>query len=502
MRQNQKNGIFAASWVIDVLNTALPDQFNQLGTHEADSVHFTAITTDSRAVTEGCLFAALKGQTSDGHAFIEDAIRKGAAGILYENSEFTLTPSQKNPLLFRVPNTRDAYRALAFAWRREFKIPVLAVTGSMGKTTTKEMIAAMVQGKFKEFLKTEASQNGFDGIPMTLLKLRPEHKIAVIEIGIDEPGAMIQHLDLVAPTHSILTAIGPEHLLTLGSIETVAQEEGLSLSEVYKNGGTAIVNLDDPHIHLDPSLLGSEGGKAFYFSLQEGETKKKASSETTLVATRTHQTNSLQEEIRVTGIGLNHALFQVPVAGHHNARNFTGALCAALALGLTESEIRNGLSHFEAPTGRSQVMQLPGGIQVLCDYYNANPPSMVAGFQTVQEMHRIRSNAEKTGGRTWICLADMRELGPGEVAFHKGLAPELIKKNFDFILLFGPLMKSLHDELVSFKYQGFMKYFDEKKDLSSYLTSQARAGDTILIKGSRGMRMEEVWKALLDFFKK
>ncbi|MEO5969785.1 MAG: Mur ligase family protein, partial [Bdellovibrionia bacterium] len=207
---------------------------------------FTGVFTDSRKTEPGSLFVALKGDNYDGHDFIEKAVSNGARGVLCQRGH-SITGS-KDAYLFYVEDPLRAYRRFAAAWRKEFSIPVIAVAGSAGKTTTKELLAAILQGKWKNILKTQGSQNGFVGIPMTLLEMRTHHEAAIIEVGIDEVGAMEQHMALVSPGYSILTSIGPEHLENLIDVPTVAREEGIALSHVARGEGTVAIYLDDPWI--------------------------------------------------------------------------------------------------------------------------------------------------------------------------------------------------------------------------------------------------------------
>jgi UDP-N-acetylmuramoyl-tripeptide--D-alanyl-D-alanine ligase len=216
------------------------------------AVSFSAVATDSRKIKPGSLFVALKGERVDGHDYLDAAIQSGATGLIVQKGRSIKIPGtiSNSVTVFEVPDTLAAFRTLAAAWRKDFPGPVIAVAGAVGKTSTKEMLAAIVAGRKgpQTVLKTEASQNGFIGIPMTLLELRPEHKIAVIEIGIDDIGAMRSHLDIVKPTAAIVTAIGPEHFEKLKDLDTVTREETLSLTDTLDRGGSAAINLDDPEI--------------------------------------------------------------------------------------------------------------------------------------------------------------------------------------------------------------------------------------------------------------
>lgn len=373
-------------------------------------------------------------------------------------------------ICFEVPETVAAFRQLGAAWRREFSIPLVLVAGAVGKTTTKEILSAILQGKWKSVLKTQGSQNGFVGIPMTLLELKESHDAAVIEVGIDEIGAMEQHLPLVEATVAVLTAIGPEHLEKLKDIPTVAREEGFALQYVADQGGLIAVNLDDEWIKPHAAL---PRGSKIRYSLSGAPD-----------ADLRGELSASLDAIAVTGRGFQGARFELPMPGRHNAQNALAAIAIAVGLGLTEQEIRAGLAGFKAPEGRSQVRALADGTPVLCDYYNANPTSTEAALELLTQM-------ASSGKRRWACLADMLELGPDELSFHRGLASKIRSLGVERVLLFGPRMKSLAQEL-----GGTAEHFETHAALASRLASELRSGDVVLIKGSRGMKMEEVWKLL------
>jgi UDP-N-acetylmuramoyl-tripeptide--D-alanyl-D-alanine ligase len=417
----------------------------------ADFHHFTSVITDSRKIHPGCIFLAIKGEVFDGHTFIEQAIEQGAKGVVFQRGSTIKNP--KDSFLFPVDDTVQAFRKIAFAWRREFSIPLIAVAGSVGKTSTKEILTSILRGKYSEVLKTVGSQNGFVGIPMTLMDLRTEHQAAVIEVGIDEIGAMKQHMELVGATASVLTTIGAEHLEKLRDIPTVAQEEGIALSSVAQSGGLVAISLDDPWIK--PHAKTIRTGKKITYSLEDQGADLRG------------VYDSAADILKVDAES-----YAMPLPGLHNARNTLAAISVAIGIGLTPAEIQAGLKTFKPVSGRSEVKEI--GIQnkyrVICDYYNANPDSTAAGLL-------LLSKLAKTGKR-FACLADMLELGTDEESFHRELAGVLMTENIEHVFLYGVRMKALQDEL---RKRGF---------------SKARSGDTILIKGSHSMKMEKVFEVL------
>jgi UDP-N-acetylmuramoyl-tripeptide--D-alanyl-D-alanine ligase len=461
---------FRSSFISEVLGISPTGNFSET---------FRSVTTDSRTCQPEDLFVALKGDAFDGHSFIGEVLRKGVSGVVCHPS-FVPKPPPPEVAFFPTENTLSAYRKIAAAWRGEFQCPVLCVAGSVGKTTTKEFLAAILRGKYREVLKTESSQNGFVGIPLTLLRMTSNHQAAVVEVGIDAPGAMREHLELLRPTASVVTTIAEEHLEMLGTLEIVAKEESEALSWVGRAGGLVAINADDPWLK---NLAGRAWkNKVIYGFISDS------------VALR-GEWQAQEQSLLVTGLGLNRVAFRVPLPGAHNAANLLSALSLAAGLGLTEAQIKKGLQTFTSLFGRSDVIRLSQGGTVLCDFYNANPASMRAGFSLLQELYDRRQDPST---KMWACLGDMRELGAGEIKFHQDLAEPLLKLPLAGVFLFGPCMEHLAKELKRKKVSAF--HFSQKEKLIEQLLSVLKGGDTLLIKGSRGMKMEDVYKAVQHYF--
>ncbi len=450
---------------------------------------FTSVTTDSRKVEPGCLFVAIPGDSFDGHAFIPQALQKGASAILCtagkpETQAVLSNASTTLAAIYAVPDSVEGYRQLGAAWRARFKLPLIAIAGSEGKTTTKEFLAAILAGRYAHVLKTEGSQNGFVGIPMTLLELRPEHGAAVIEVGIDEIGAMAKHLEIVRPTAALLTSIGPEHLEKLKDVATVAREEGKALQFTAASGGTVAISLDDPGIAPHWKNLNAPEGSKLAYSIS----KENASVPGVIFG----EPSVSMTELQVTAPKWGTEIFPQPLPGRHNASNLLAALAIAYSLGLTADEARAGLATFKGAEGRSQVRELPGLISVICDYYNANPTSIRAGISLFGEL------SKKNGGGQHLCLADMLELGPDEERFHRELSRDLAPfgQSGAHVYLFGPRMKWLEAELKTTGFAGTVEHFATHMELAARLKGALLPKDTVLLKGSRGMKMEQVWKGL------
>ncbi|NDG85520.1 MAG: UDP-N-acetylmuramoyl-tripeptide--D-alanyl-D-alanine ligase [Proteobacteria bacterium] len=434
------------------------------------------ITTDSRHVVPGALFVAIKGDTFDGHDFIPQAIEKGAVAVLCER--FPAETGSGPATLFKVPSTMTAIRALAHRYRLAFKIPLIAVVGAVGKTTTKELIASILSGRFTKILKTEGSQNGFLGIPLTLLNLRPETQIGVIEIGIDEIGAMEQHLELVEPTHVVLTRTGPEHLHQLKTVEIAAEEELKAFDHAVKKKIPLAINLSDPYV------------KAWH------------SKHETVLAGIPHPTYSLytSDQAEFTGSAEENSqklaihsragssTFACPLPGEHHAHNLLAAIVVSRFFGLTDDEIERGISSFKTAYGRTELYSLPGNVRVIGDYYNSNPTSLEAALKLLTSV--------KGAPSYHAVLGDMLELGDQEESFHRSIAGPLADSGVTRVWLYGPRMRWLQNELEKTRTIP-CAHFDTHDALLGELKPALSQGAQVLVKGSRGMKMEKVLKGLL-----
>ncbi|HET7371557.1 MAG TPA: UDP-N-acetylmuramoyl-tripeptide--D-alanyl-D-alanine ligase [Gammaproteobacteria bacterium] len=437
---------------------------------------FTAITSDTRNDVTGSLFVAIRGEHFDGHRFIDAAIAGGAAGIVAERDQ--VERRNDDVAIFPVDDTLAAWRRIAGEWRQRFALPLVAIGGAAGKTTTKNLLAAMLRGKFRHVLATSGSQNGYLGLAMTLTALRQQHEAAVVEIGIDARGAMAEHAALVRPDAAVVTTVGAEHLETLGDIETVAAEEGHLLDWTAANGGDIFVHENDPW--LTPYSQRHAGEHCIRYQLN-GEPVDAACLYGRIDG----------RKILLSGLGLESASLPLPLVGRHNALNVLAAAAIALRLGLDVQEIEAGLATFQPDTARSNVVTLGGGVTVLADYYNASPVSVAAALQAL---------AEIGAKRRWVCLADMLELGPDELNWHRNLAAPIMASGAHGVLVYGQRMAALRDALQAAGFSGELAAFDDKAALADRLAEWLASGDVVLIKGSRGMAMEEVMSRLTSHF--
>lgn len=439
---------------------------------DAEDLPFSKITTDSRAVTPGALFIAIRGDHHDGHDFIPAALEAGAGAVI---SERPLPAGAKG---FQVASTLGAIRKLAHAWRATFSIPFIAVVGAVGKTTTKELIASILSGRFQRISKTEGSQNGFLGIPLTLLSTPADAEIAIIEIGIDEVGAMTQHLDLVKPTHLILTRTGPEHLHQLKTVEIAAAEELLAFDYALAENRPIAINLSDEFVrkwyeHNEKKIRSFPHAT---YSLHPEDHADFTGTHDPLMRTLTTSRNS--EKLS----------FPCPLPGEHHAHNLLAAVVISSFFNLTETEIQNGLSTFKTAYGRTEIYPLPGNSELIGDYYNSNPTSALAALQLLTSGDPAETHA---------VLADMLELGEQEERFHRELAASLISLKITRVWLYGPRMKWLQDELLRHGFTA-VQHFEDHASLGSALKASILPYSKVLVKGSRGMKMEKVVKTLIE----
>jgi UDP-N-acetylmuramoyl-tripeptide--D-alanyl-D-alanine ligase len=423
---------------------------------------YTAVSTDTRTVTPGALFVALKGDRFDAHDFLKAAAEQGAAGLVVQKGR-AAGFEVPNVAVYEVPDTLTALGRLARFHRDRFKIPLGAVTGSNGKTTTKELIGSILETRGPA-LKTQGNLNNEIGVPQTLFNLEPKHVAAIIEMGMNHAGEIARLTDIARPHAGLITTVQPAHLEGLGSIEGVARAKG----ELFAGLGptaTAIINVDDPHVVSQTQGLSAR-------TLTFGQSP---SAEVRLTRAQPRGRDGLTLEIAWLGVTYPVALNLV---GAHNALNATGAFAMAVALGYAPEACVRGLEAARPHSRRLQVIEGQNGITVIDDCYNANPSSMTAALQTLQTL--------AGAGRAVAVIGDMLELGAGEAAAHQQLVTEA-KANASLVVFFGPRTS---------KAAVGVPAFTDIDALKSFLGDALRPGDTVLVKGSRGMKLERVVDAL------
>jgi UDP-N-acetylmuramoyl-tripeptide--D-alanyl-D-alanine ligase len=467
----------ALTLTIGFVRRALAGHAKVIAKDVRDDLVLARVNTDSRKAASGDLFVAIKGDAFDGHSFIANAVSKGSTAVICER--YPAEATQEGVHIFLVEDTLKAYRLLAQHWREAIDPQVVGVAGSVGKTTTKDLLAPILGGHYKAVLKTQGSQNGFVGLPLTLLEITPNTDVAVIEIGIDAPHAMKQHIDVVRPDVAIVTAISEEHLEWLKDLETIAYEENLILRETAQSGGIAVINLDDPW--TTPLFDELKGKRRFGFSLLKSSS----------IDVLSGRYNPEDSTLTIEGLGFKSFELTCPLLGEHNARNLLGAVAVSLLMGVKAYEIKRGLEAFVPSGGRSQLSLAASGTKVLRDYYNASPASMRAAFE-------VAKREKKSTGRVYLCLGDMKELGEMEEELHRSLAKPAIEVSKTLtIFLLGQRMSWLEDELKKLGFSGSLRVFATCSDLASALKAQIKPDDFVVIKGSHSMNMSQVWDGLI-----
>jgi UDP-N-acetylmuramoyl-tripeptide--D-alanyl-D-alanine ligase len=430
-----------------------------IGTDET----FNAVSTDSRKITTGNLFVALKGESFDGHDYAVQCLQQGAAGILVSRRIETDSPQ------IVVQDTRLALGKLAAYWREQFDIPLAAITGSNGKTTVKEMLAAILRhvAGDEHVLATEGNLNNDIGLPLTLFKLQAHHRFAVAELGMSNPGEIDYLTHLAHPSVAVVNNAHPAHLQGMGNVEAIAREKG-SIFNGLDSSGTAIFNADDAFAPLWKSLAASK--KTLTFGLLH---------DADISADYELKPDSSQLTIQTAAGNVTVAL---NVPGIHNISNALAATAAALAMGVELSDIAAGLGNFAGVKGRLQRKQGKGGVLVIDDSYNANPSSMRAAIAVLAS----------ASGRKILVLGDMGELGNDARRLHEEIGEFAKQSGVDQLFALGDL--SQHTVLA---FGSNARHFATPVELAEALDPYLQPDTTILVKGSRFMKMERVIDAIL-----
>lgn len=414
----------------------------------------TGITTDTRNLKPGELFVALEGEKFDGHDFATTAIAKGAVALIVSR-QLSLNPSQLVPQLI-VPDTLQAYQTIARWWRDRFIIPVIGITGSVGKTTTKELIAALLSTRGK-VLKTQANYNNEIGVAKTLLELSPEDDYAVIEMAMRAAGEIALLTEITRPTIGVITNVGTAHIGRLGSVEAIAKAKCELLAQM-PDSSIAILNHDN-QLLMDTAIT-VWGGKTITYGLEGGDITGELIDPNTL---------------RIEGKD-----FPLPLSGRHNAINYLAAIAVAKVLEIDIAPLREGLT-VELPQGRSRRYILPNDLVILDETYNAGLESMLASLQLLKET---------PGKRHIAVLGTMKELGEHSAQFHYQVGEKVKQLDIDrlFVLVDEP-----ETEAIAAGAGGIAtECFSDREDLLSRLQNVVCQGDRLLFKASNSVGLNRV----------
>jgi UDP-N-acetylmuramoyl-tripeptide--D-alanyl-D-alanine ligase len=437
-----------------------------------DDLLITGISTDTRSLVPGNAFLALIGESSDGHSRVSEAFSKGASLAIVEQSWYNdKSASLAGMPILAVSNTLKALHTLANFHRNRFdQMPVLAIGGANGKTTTKNMTAHLLGTKFN-VLSTFENYNNQIGVPMMLLMLGQEHDIAVLEIGTNEPGEIAVLSAMIEPTHGLITNIGKEHLEKLIDLDGVEMEETYLFGHLNRMEGTCFINTDDERLKKYTVILEN---RVTYGCNEEADIK----ADIKLDAMLHPELNIKSNEIDFT-IKLN-------TNGYTSALNALAAATSALYFGMTPEDIQTAFASYSNVElhgyGRMVVENL-AGITLINDCYNANPDSMASALRTLQSMSGTKKKI--------AILGDMRELGEASANEHIELL-RLAIASADAVLITGAEMQKANASVQDSK----LLWFSDNSALSQYLIANIQDYSVILVKGSRGMKMEEVIAAL------
>ncbi|WP_342347978.1 UDP-N-acetylmuramoyl-tripeptide--D-alanyl-D-alanine ligase [uncultured Nitrospira sp.] len=438
------------------------------------------VKTDSREVKSGDLFLALKGEKFDGHEFVKTACKLGARGVIVEEARARemLTQVRRAGLVpvmvVGVKNTLRAYQGLARFHRLRFSIPVVAITGSNGKTTTKEMVYQVLATRWRVH-KTQGNFNNAIGVPRTLLGLQAGHQAAVIEMGVDQVGQTTQLCDMTRPTAGVITNVGPDHLEFYGTMARSAISKAELLDWLPQADGAAILNTDDRYFE---TFSRKAKCPVISFGLSTQADVRAADSEwngrrTAFRLFLPHRKLAKRASVRIMG--------------PHNIANALAGAAVGCAFGLSGEDIVSGLNKFRPAPMRSEIRRW-GGVLYLYDCYNANPASVKAALESLVSLNSAR--------RTIAVLGDMLELGPKEAQFHQEIGREAAKLHLTHLIACGAFGHHMSEGVHKVHGSTQVSVVRDAMEAGALLQTMVKRGDAVLIKASRGAKMERVLDAV------
>jgi UDP-N-acetylmuramoyl-tripeptide--D-alanyl-D-alanine ligase len=408
------------------------------------------ISTDTRQITEDCLFVALRGDKFDGNQYAKDALKKGSKYAIVDNSDFAVD----NRYLL-VDNSLEALQQLAHYHRKQLNIPIVGLTGSNGKTTTKELIAVVLNKKYKTYA-TKGNLNNHIGVPLTLLAIDSSYEIAVVEMGANHQKEIELLCSIAEPTHGLITNIGKAHLEGFGGIEGVRKGKGELYDWLVDSGGTVFVNAANPTL--------SEMAQERNFT------------ESVMYLLDSDTLQMLESSPFVSYQDTQGNIIQTHLTGRYNFENIAAALAIGEYFGVPTYEVNQAVAAYNPTNNRSQIIQ-KGTNTVIMDAYNANPSSMAASIENFGKL-----KAE----RKMVILGDMLELGAESPEEHLALGKLVAQQKFDTVILAGKLMQDALPALPK------AYYFPDKFSLHNWIVDHPQQDTYVLIKGSRGMGLETV----------
>ena len=437
-------------------------------------VDLSRISTDSRTVRRGDLFIALNGPNFNGDKFVAAAFSKGAIGAVMacagkRGAERSASrPSSQRKIVIKVMDTTDSFQRIAAAHRNKFKIPVIGITGSNGKTTMKDLAAAILSCKYN-VLKNEGTDNNHIGVPKTLLKLNKDHEICVLELGTNHPGEVKKLCDIASPDTAVITNIGPSHIEFFNDLEGVYRAKIEILASAKRRKGSIIINGDDRYL----KRIRPDSGRMIKFGFEDMNDYKAS-----IIGL---------DRDKVSFSVNSNWIFVSRLLGIHNIYNALGAIAIGRSFGVQYPAIKGALASFR-PTSMRLDMKKICGIDIINDAYNSNPQSMSAALEVLEGYPALSR---------WVVSGDMFELGDKAEYFHRMIGVLIAKSGADGLLTIGKLSRYTSAEAYASGMQkNTLWHCPDHAAASRILGKVAKKGDLILIKGSRGMRMEKVLEKL------
>lgn len=426
---------------------------------------FTGCSTDSRSDNIGKLFIAIEGDKFDGHEFINKAVENGAIGSIVSKD----IDSQSRPYVL-VENTIQAMGELAAYWRSKFDIPLIAITGSNGKTTVKEMVFSVLSEE-ATVLSTRGNLNNHIGMPLTIFNLGDEHKYAVVEMGANHPGEISLLTKIAKPTVAIITTCAPSHLEGFGSVEGVANAKA-EIYEGLQKDGTAVINIDEDYVDLWKKCAGRH--KKITFSIGR-------------------DADVYADSIELDAEHLNYKFrlytpdgdisIELPIPGRHNVQNAVATAACCYSVGVPLASIKKGLEGLRPVNNRLQLKVNTDGVNIYDDTYNANPKSLEVAMQTISEYP----------GRHWLVLGDMGELGRDTKTYHEEAGDKARALGFERLFAIGP-----NSYYAAERFGSGGSHYSTIQELINSIRNGLTSNIRILVKGSRYMKMERVINALVE----
>ena len=442
-----------------------------VGDRDLVTKEIAGAVTDSRQVQKDYLFIPIKGARVDGHDFIPQVFEKGALVVLSDHA----LPEETGPYIL-VSSTTEAMKKIAAFYRTQLSCKVVGITGSVGKTSTKEMIASVLEQRYK-VLKTEGNFNNEIGLPLTIFKIRAKHEVAVLEMGISDFGEMHRLAAMARPDIGVITNIGLCHLENLGTRDGILQAK-TEMFDHLQVDGTVILNGDDDKLSTKKEV----NGKPVIFYGVGADSAFDIKKDIYATDIENHGLEGMCAKIHTPQGDFD---AKIPIPGEHNVYNALAAVSVARELGLTCDEMKRGIESVQTIGGRSNLIH-KNGITIIDDCYNANPVSMKASID-------VLSNAP---GRKIAVLGDMGELGAEEKQLHYMVGEHFAEKGIDALYCVGTLSQEIAKAVRTCSSKTEVHHYEDKADLIKDLVKEVQSGDTVLVKASHFMGFPEIVKEL------